>query len=275
MGGGFSVPKKIGSSGKESCEGIDNFFDENCPPEESYSTMPTPLIAIPPTHANRYRYSISGASSPTIFATFEENKNSAVSSSHIIDGEKEKEKDRERERERDRDRERISHHKRSSMNIRSSFLNENNIRSLVQEFSNRTIETSYIPASTAFVAATNTNHMKKNSFAVVPHAATAFSYIISPEVSHENNEIRSFSPDFSSYQQHLSRNGDNIEGTTPQKSSLHLYTPEGSNKANTAALTTSNNKPLKNPFNLKIELFSPPDDDSPKVFILYSIYRRL
>ena len=112
-----------------------------------------------------------------------------------------------------------SNKRRLSINIRSSFVNENTIRTLVQELSTRQApETAYIPPTTAFVAATNPRRVKMGSFLVgpetfqnntiytiscfylhnilVPQQSTALSHIYSSDLPVDATSSRTLSPEF-------------------------------------------------------------------------------
>lgn len=193
--------------------------------------------------------------------------------------------------ERDRDRETTQRiPRRSSMNTRSSFVNENTIRSLVQEFSTRNQETSYIPPTTAFVAATNPRKLKLGSFAVVPQPSTTLSFIYSPDAN-EANSTRALSPEFDALYSHFMGNEsvsnqfdqaelrgiafkqsftfDPGEREADESSATAKVQPFNSNPSasSTHNSMNNNNRAFRNNLGLKIELFSASEESSPSKVI--------
>eukprot|EP00597_Dinobryon_sp_UTEXLB2267_P009186 CAMPEP_0170084652 /NCGR_PEP_ID=MMETSP0019_2-20121128/19783_1 /TAXON_ID=98059 /ORGANISM="Dinobryon sp., Strain UTEXLB2267" /LENGTH=808 /DNA_ID=CAMNT_0010300823 /DNA_START=372 /DNA_END=2798 /DNA_ORIENTATION=- len=194
--------------------------------------------------------------------------------------------------------------KRSSI-ARSSFLNENSIRTLLQDFSNRHLETSYIPPSTAFVAATNPRKLKAGSFAVVPQASTTLSFMYSPtEGPHHDGTARSLNPAFEalcgfqaaqggSFSQSADTENNSVTkivhspmaaGSHSRKHSFLLPDADASGpNSNVRPAATrkpsflnssapgqssafngsGNNRAFKSALGLKIELYSPPAEESP------------
>jgi len=286
MGGGLSTSLYYTDHGS-SCKSneSDKFYDGT-----SIKNLPLPTLAISPAMNSALRR-YGAAMSPTarigsklvpeiVASSAEEPPKEKASTMHEV-------------------RERLP--KRSSI-ARSSFLNENSIRTLVQEFSNRPLETSYIPPSTAFVATTNPHKLKKGSFAVVPQASTTLSFIYSPtDGPHHEGTVRSLSPAFDAlYGQFLvAENGSSFSQSTDHENnsvSKMVYSP-GSNSRKPSFLSSDqeansssrlgatrkqsfpitsvggsgkfsgsgNSRAFKSALGLKIELFSPPDQDSPSV----------